>query len=216
MWDITGPRRPRPLPPIRTGDAGGTHWAAFAPGGRVLATADVGQSIRLWDVHDPARTRPLGPPLTGHTAPVNWTGFTPNGHTLASASGDHTLRLWDVHDPARPAPLGRGLTADHIAPINTAALADGGRLLVSAGDDRVLQLTSLRLPRAIEHICATTHNNLMESQWRQHVTELRYTPPCRAHPCKFFATSPPPAQAPQPRLAPLMSRTLPLLPERSL
>jgi WD40 repeat protein len=74
--------------------------AAFAPGGRTLATTGVAGNdgtVNLWDLSDRDRPRPLGRPLTGHTKEVNALAFTRDGRTMLTASADQTVRLWDLN-----------------------------------------------------------------------------------------------------------------------
>ena len=100
-------------PPIRV-------WAvAFAPDGRLLATAGDDRTVRLWDPATGNQVREL----TGHTLWVPAVAFAPDGRLLATAGGDGTVRLWDPatgnqvreltghtdwvrrwHSPRRPAP----------------------------------------------------------------------------------------------------------------
>jgi WD40 repeat protein/serine/threonine protein kinase len=66
---------------------------AFAPDGRLLATAGGGDNaIQLWDAASGRR----GTTLRGHSGLVNCIAFSPDGKLLASGSGDHSVRLWDV------------------------------------------------------------------------------------------------------------------------
>ncbi|MFI6463675.1 hypothetical protein [Streptomyces sp. NPDC050538] len=74
---------------------------AFAPGGRVLASASWDGTARLWQV---TRGRALWPlaVLRGHTRFVRSVAFSPDGRTLVTASEDTTVRIWDVTEPRRP------------------------------------------------------------------------------------------------------------------
>jgi WD40 repeat protein/transcriptional regulator with XRE-family HTH domain len=70
----------------------GVLAVALSPDGRLLATGDVDNVIRLWRMDD------LQPLLTleGHTGWVWSVQFSPNSQMLASGSTDACIRLWDV------------------------------------------------------------------------------------------------------------------------
>jgi len=65
---------------------------AFSPDGRLLATSDLDNSIKIWNASTGAREITL----QGHQAPVRDLAFSPDSRTLASSSLDYDVRLWDL------------------------------------------------------------------------------------------------------------------------
>ncbi|MFJ9244019.1 hypothetical protein [Streptomyces sp. NPDC101776] len=100
---------------------------AFAPGGRLLASASWDGAARLWQVTGGRALWPLAV-LRGHTRFVRSVAFSPDGRTLATASEDTTVRVWDVSDPRRPRL--RSVLPCHTGEVAGAAFDPGGRLLV--------------------------------------------------------------------------------------
>jgi WD40 repeat protein len=116
VWDLPTRALLHPL----TGPRGRFYHAAFAPDGRLLATAGEVGAIRLWRTQtwEEAGTF-LGPPVALSLS------FSADGKTLAAAGDHHTVRLWDV-----PAGKVRFTFADReFGPIYSVALSpDGTRL----------------------------------------------------------------------------------------
>ncbi|MFE6833818.1 WD40 repeat domain-containing protein [Streptomyces sp. NPDC057705] len=115
---------------------------AFSPDSRLLATGDLGGSIRLW--HLPAGTsRSLT--LSGHVGQVYDLAFSPDGLLLASAGTDGTVQLWDVQagEPAGGMPL-----TGHTGAVRGVAFSPDGSLLASAGEDGTLRFWVLPGPHA--------------------------------------------------------------------
>jgi WD40 repeat protein len=65
---------------------------AYAPDGKLLASASSDKTVRVWD----SGTGKLIRALEGHQAIVVSVAFSPDGKLLASGSEDQTVRLWDT------------------------------------------------------------------------------------------------------------------------
>ncbi|WP_053627776.1 hypothetical protein [Streptomyces sp. XY511] len=74
---------------------------AFAPGGKLLASASWDGTARLWQVTGGRALWPLSA-LHGHTRFVRCVTFSPDGRTLVTAAEDGTARVWNVTDPRKP------------------------------------------------------------------------------------------------------------------
>jgi WD40 repeat protein len=98
---------------------------AFAPDGRVLATAD--GRLRLWDVVTGRELAGDAPPRPGRSA-----DFSPDGRTLAVGRDDGTI---DLLDPATRAPAGPPL-GKHPDAVTAVAFSPDGRRLVTLGWER--------------------------------------------------------------------------------
>jgi WD40 repeat protein len=132
------------------------HAAAYAPGGRFVATAGEAGQVRVWD----PRTGRTWMILNGHTGTVRGIAFSPDGGALATAGMDGTVRLWVLpevvletyrrvvnrlpfelltpFDPlAKPAVIGPTITLTDAHPegANCVAFSPNGRGLVSGGAD---------------------------------------------------------------------------------
>ncbi len=65
---------------------------AFAPGGRLLATADDDGTVKIWSVATGRRMASLD----GRADFLRGVAFSPDGRTLAAIGSDDDVRLWDA------------------------------------------------------------------------------------------------------------------------
>ncbi|BCM70648.1 hypothetical protein EASAB2608_05982 [Streptomyces sp. EAS-AB2608] len=134
----------------------GTHddvvtCLAFAPGGRLLASASWDGSARLWQVTG-GRALWSRAILRGHTRFVRSVAFSPDGRTLVTGSEDTTVRVWDVTEPRRPR-LTAVLTPDAGEVAGAGFSPDGHLLAVWAHDATGLwDLTDPGGPRPVGRI----------------------------------------------------------------
>ncbi|MEV5431952.1 XRE family transcriptional regulator [Streptomyces sp. NPDC052701] len=151
LWDITDPRRPRPLPVRRTPLP---VSAAFSPDGRTLATVGQDGALRLWS---PSRRHGLRPLTSLPPGPATGTGrltsvaFGPDGRTLVAGSTDRTVRRWDTSRPRRPRPL--PALRGHRGAVASVAFSPDGRTLATGGWDHTVRLWAVtgrgNVPRAV-------------------------------------------------------------------
>jgi WD40 repeat protein len=103
---------------------GGVIRPAFAPDGRLLATADADGTVRLFDV----RSGRLLHVLRGHRQAVTDVAFGAGGALLATSGRDSRVVLWDVAT-GRPVHVLRG----HFGAVAAVAFSPDGRWVATAG-----------------------------------------------------------------------------------
>jgi WD40 repeat protein/serine/threonine protein kinase len=115
---------------------------AFSPNGRLLATTNPDQTVRLWDT----RTGQQLHCFPGFIAELARLGgnsivrlaFSPDGRHLASGSGDREIKVWDVNTGQTVLTL-RG----HQAPVPSVRYSPDGRHLASICLGRKVKLWDL-------------------------------------------------------------------------
>ena len=122
MIDITNGKQ---LKEIR-GHRAKIHGIAYAPDGKLFATASLDRDIKLWD----ASTNKEVKTLIGHNDYVYSIAFTPDGKKLLSGSADRTARLWDVESAKESAQL-----KGHQGAIQQAVFSKDGQLIACASAD---------------------------------------------------------------------------------
>jgi WD40 repeat protein len=130
--------------PVRSGSLLAGNFA-LSPDGRVVAVADLTDTVKLFRVDTGEELCPL----TGHRGPVRAVAFSPDGGRVASASFDTTALVWDVSRAVREVRVKRTALADRELKAAWGALAEkeaadaGGAVwrLIGAGDQAVGLLT---------------------------------------------------------------------------
>ncbi|MGO1049540.1 nSTAND1 domain-containing NTPase [Crossiella sp. CA198] len=173
LWDVGDPAAPGAIGQPLTGHTEAVRTADLSPDGKTLATGGGDNTIRLWDLTDP-RHPVAGKVLTGHTESVNQVTFSPDGKTLASGSADKTVRRWLVPDGE---PIGVPLVSS-FATWTSPVFSPHHGYLVTPGSDNTVRLWDLDLAGARRQICARTKGVLTEDQWKLHLPQLDFAPPC--------------------------------------
>jgi WD40 repeat protein len=106
---------------------------AFAPGGLLLASADVGGTVRVWE--HAAGGREVKAFDSGHAHGVTSLAFSPDGRTLATGGADEVVKLWQL-DTGR---LLHALRA-HVDWVAKLAFSPDGQVLASGSGDGTTRL----------------------------------------------------------------------------
>jgi WD40 repeat protein len=108
------------------------YQAAFAPDGKVLATAGYDKTVRLWDL---GQAEPLERARLPHPQSVYTVAFATDGKTLISGSFG-SVHLWDLGE-AKPAERTR-LDAHEDIVWSVAFAPDGRKFATTGRDGRII------------------------------------------------------------------------------
>src|SRR5262249_7911666 len=110
---------------LLAGHTGDVFDVAFAPDGKLLASASDDSTVKLWQLS----TRQAQPPVLQHKSPVHAVSFSSDGASLVPQTLFQTMKVWTVATGKERAPL---------------KVAGGFRSLSASPDGRLLALTNPR------------------------------------------------------------------------
>ncbi|MFI7135179.1 hypothetical protein ACIBQ1_56660 [Nonomuraea sp. NPDC050153] len=174
LWDVTRPGSPAPPTKLMTAMGDDVRSVTFSHDGTLLATGNASGTIRLWQVTPRTRPTPVGAPLTGPDGRIFAMAFDPRDGFLAVGTGAGQIWLWDIAEPTRPQAHikldGSGESYTELA------FSGDGSMLAGAGGD--VRLWEVDPARVAARICRESGDVITETEWRKHVADVPYQPPC--------------------------------------
>lgn len=117
----------------------GIIWSvAFAPNGKLAASAGDNKSVLIWDT----QSWQLKYRLEGHHGIINSIAFSPDSRLIASGSSDRTIKLWNADDGTPLRTLG-----GHSGKVLFIAFSPDSQRLASASEDRSISLWNVTAGR---------------------------------------------------------------------
>lgn len=175
LYDLTDPDRPRYLRALDGFDSE-AYTVAFHPDGELLAAAGTDAQVLLWELDDNGEVTRVGAALTGPVRRIFKLRFHPDGTSLVASVIDGTVWIWDVHDPTVPDRTAVLRPAGD--PLFGLAHHPGGDVLIAGGADWQIRPWLLNVDAAAALICTRFGDPITEDEWRVHLPDAPYTPPC--------------------------------------
>jgi WD40 repeat protein len=101
-YDVTDPRRVRPLPSLPGNNTTSVRVIAFSPDGRTMVMAGGSDTVTVWDVSRPEAPVKLAD-MADHHAPITAVTFAGDGRHFYTAGDDGSIVLWSTSDVGHPA-----------------------------------------------------------------------------------------------------------------
>jgi WD40 repeat protein len=122
---------------------------SFSPDGKIIASANTDQTIKLW-----TKDGKLLKNLYGHSGEVESVSFSPDGQMIASGSTDHTIKIWN-----RDGILLNTINVE-AGSIYSVSFSPDQKYLAAGSDDGTLRLWKIDLEELQKEGCDILHNYL--------------------------------------------------------